>query len=97
MIIENYKDEDYYKEHKYIYLSSIKEVKKYEIFSVFVEISSKDEYLKHLQNLKRKSFYDTGVEVNNNDKILIMQTCSNMKEYSKYSKKYMLVIAKEVK
>lgn len=107
MIIENYKDEDYYKEHKYIYLSSIKEVKKYEIFSVFVETldwsymnlnyASKDEYLKHLQNLKRKSFYDTGVEVNNNDKILIMQTCSNMKEYSKYSKKYMLVIAKEVK
>lgn len=38
MIIENYKDEDYYKEHKYIYLSSIKEVKKYEIFSVFVEL-----------------------------------------------------------
>ena len=28
MIIENYKDEDYYKEHKYICLSSIKEVKK---------------------------------------------------------------------
>lgn len=107
MIIENYKDEDYYKEHKYIYLSSIKEVKKYEIFSVFVETldwsymnlnyASKDEYLKHLQNLKSKSFYDTGVEVNKNDKILIMQTCSNMKEYSKYSKKYMLVIAKEVK
>lgn len=107
MIIENYKDEDYYKEHKYIYLSSIKEVKKYEIFSVFVETldwsymnlnyASKDEYLKHLQNLKRKSFYDTGVEVNKDDKILIMQTCSNMKEYSKYSKKYMLVIAKEVK
>ena len=107
MIIENYKDEDYYKEHKYIYLSSIKEVKKYEIFSVSVETldwsymnlnyASKDEYLKHLQNLKSKSFYDTGVEVNKNDKILIMQTCSNMKEYSKYSKKYMLVIAKEVK
>ncbi len=107
MIIENYKDEDYYKEHKYIYLSSIKKVKKYEIFSVFVETldwsymnlnyASKDEYLKHLQNLKSKSFYDTGVEVNKNDKILIMQTCSNMKEYSKYSKKYMLVIAKEVK
>lgn len=107
MIIENYKDEDYYKEHKYIYLSSIKEVKKYEIFSVFVETSdwsymnlnyaSKDEYLKHLQNLKSKSFYDTGVEVNKDDKILIMQTCSNMKEYSKYPKKYMLVIAKEVK
>ena len=107
MIIENYKDEDYYKEHKYVYLSSIKEVKKYEIFSVFVETSdwsymnlnyaSKDEYLKHLQNLKSKSFYDTGVEVNKDDKILIMQTCSNMKEYSKYPKKYMLVIAKEVK
>lgn len=107
MIIENYKDEDYYKEHKYIYLSSIKEVKKYEIFSVFVETldwsymnlnyASKDEYLNHLQNLKSKSFYDTGVEVNKDDKILIMQTCSNMKEYSKYSKKYMLVIAKEVK
>lgn len=38
MIIENYKDEDYYKEHKYVYLSSIKEVKKYEIFSVLLKL-----------------------------------------------------------
>ena len=85
MIIENYKDEDYYKEHKYIYLSSIKEVKKYEIFSVFVETSdwsymnlnyaSKDEYLNHLQNLKSKSFYDTAVEVNKNDKSYNWRKC----------------------
>ncbi len=106
MIIENYQDEEYYKEHKYIYLSSVKEEKKYEIFSAFVETSdwsymninfeNEDDYFNHLQKLKEKSFYDTGVEINKNDKILIMQTCSNMEKYRKYSKKYMLVIAKKV-
>lgn len=106
MIIENYNSKDYYNEHPYIYISTTKKVRKYQIFSAYVEVSdwdymkikykSVEEKLAHYQKLKNKSFYETNVDVNENDNILIVQTCSNLKEYSKYSKKYMLVIAKEV-
>lgn len=107
MIIENYNSKDYYNKHPYIYISTTKKVRKYQIFSAYVEVSDWDymkivyksieEKLAHYQKLKNKSFYETNVDVNENDNILIVQTCSNLKEYSKYSKKYMLVIAKEVK
>ncbi|MGN1379293.1 MAG: class B sortase [Bacilli bacterium] len=106
MIIENYNSKEYFEAHPYIYISTTKKVRKYQIFSAYVEVSdwdymkikykSVEEKLAHYQKLKNKSFYETNVDVNENDNILIVQTCSNLKEYSKYSKKYMLVIAKEV-
>ena len=107
MIIENYNSKEYYDKHPYIYISTEKNIRKYQIFSAYVEVSdwdymkikyqSNEEKLAHYQKLKNKSFYETNIDINENDNILIVQTCSNLKEYSKYSKKYMLVIAKEVK
>ena len=61
-----------------------------------IDYTSKEEKEAHYQKLKNKSFYDTGINVNANDNLLIIQTCSNLKEYSKYKNKYMLVIAKEI-
>lgn len=106
-ILENYNDYDYYQKHKYLYLEVDDELYKYEIFSVYVEISNWD-YMKiefasfglwgkHLEDLKKRSFYDTGVEVTSDDSILILQTCSKNDDYASYSNKYMLVIAKLVK
>jgi len=107
MIIENYADESYYKDHKYIYIDSIKEEKVYEVFSAYVETSDFDymkinyktdeEKIAHYQKLKNNSFYETGVEITKDDEILLVQTCSTLKEYRKYPKKYMLVLAKRIK
>ena len=106
-ILENYNDFDYYKEHKYLelYFDNVKY--KYEIFSVYIEtgnwdymkinFQSRELWKKHLNDLKSRSIYDTGVSVDETDKIIILQTCSKNKEYSSYSKKYMLVIGKMVK
>jgi hypothetical protein len=74
-VFENYYNSDYLKEHKYMYLQTETEIKKYEIFSVHVETSdwsyfskirfnSDTDYLNHLTELKNKSIYDTGVEIN---------------------------------
>ena len=104
--IQNYANEEYLKNHMYIELETVLGVRKFKIFSVYVEtkdfsyynkitFKTKEEYLKHLTALKDKSFYDTGVEVNSNDKILILQTCSTLKKYQNAKKKFMLVIAKE--
>ena len=76
--------------------------KKYEIFSIYVEtkdfsymdvnFASDKDYLEHITKLKEKSMYDTGVEVNSDDEVLILQTCSTHKDYSNYQRKYLLII-----
>ena len=103
--LERFYDYDYYDEHKYIELINGEQVIRYIIFSVFVEYEDwsymnvnlvGDEWLKHLEYLKSKSWYDYGIELYEEDSILILQTCSHMKEYSKYKDKYLLVIGKKI-
>ena len=57
---------------------------------------SDEEYLNHLEKLKSKSMYDTGIEVTKDDEILILQTCSTNKDYRNYQKKYLLIILRRV-
>jgi len=105
-ILENYYDKNYYEEHKYIEIISSTEKKTYEIFSVYVEpedftymkieFGSDEEYLNHIQKLKDKSMYEVDLDLNKDDEILIMQTCSTHKDYKKYSKKYLLIISRRV-
>lgn len=105
-ILENYYDKDYYDEHKYIYITTNNVKKKYEIFSVFVEykdftymtinFKSDEDYYNHITKLKEKSLYNTDVELTEKDEILLLQTCSTHKDYQKYDKKYLLIIAKRI-
>ena len=106
--LENYYDKNFYNEHQIIEIETEKGIKHYQVFSVYVEtkdftyynkfkFSSNADFLKHITNLKNKSFYDIGVDINENDNILIIQTCSKLAKYKKYDKKYLLIISKEVK
>ena len=105
-ILEEFYDKDYYDNHKYVEITTSNTKKKYEIFSVYVETSdfsymninfeSDDEYLSHIEKLKSKSMYDTGVELSEDDEILILQTCSEHPDYRNYQKKYLLIILRRV-
>lgn len=106
-IFENYYNSDYLKEHKYLYLQTDKELKIYEIFTVYVEVkdwsyyskinfNNDEEYLKHITNFKNKSFYDTGVDITSEDEILIIQTCSYHNDYADYENKFLLVMGKRI-
>ena len=105
-ILENYYDIEYFKNHQFISLITDEQLIRYQIFSIFVEtddwsymkikFADEDDWLSHLQKLKNKSMYETGVSVNKDDQILILQTCSHKKEYANYSYKYLLVIARKV-
>jgi len=106
--LENFYNEEFRNSHKYIELVTKNGVKTYEIFSIYVEVKDyayyqkmefddKDEWYSHIKRMKDKSMYDTGVSINEDDKILILQTCSTHKDYQKYAKKYLLIISKEVK
>lgn len=105
-ILEEFYDRDYYSNHKKMWITTSTTRKEYEIFSVYVEPTdysymninfvNDEDYLNHLIKLKEKSMYDTGVEVSSTDEILILQTCSTHKDYSSYSKKYLLIILRRV-
>ncbi len=106
-ILEEYYDKDFFQNHKYLLLKSYEnKLRKYEVFSVFVEYKdfsymkvnyNENEYINHLYSLKNKSFHKTDIELNKNDNILILQACSTHPNYSKYKKKYVLVVFKEIK
>ena len=103
--LEKYYNYDFYKEHKYITLSTEEEEYKYEIFSVYVETYDftymnlkidDDKYNSDLKKYKNNSIYDTGVKVLDNDEVIILQTCSNDNKYKNYKKKFLLVIGKKI-
>lgn len=104
--LENYYEEDYYKEHRYLTLKTENYVYQYEIFSVYVETNdftymnmnfdSSEAWYYHILGLKSKSFYSTDVELEMNDDILILQTCSKHPDYQKFSKKYLLIVSRRV-
>ena len=60
------------------------------------EFKSNEDRFNHINNFRDKSMYDTGVSLEKNDNILILQTCSTHDEYDKYNKKYLLIVAKEI-
>jgi len=104
-ILENYYDETYLNEHKYISIKTENKIKKYELFSIFIETSDfsymninfdDDLYLEHLKSLKTKSIYDIDVTLGSDTNILILQTCSTHKDYLKYKKKYLILAFKEI-
>lgn len=105
-ILEEYYDYDYYKEHQYIKIITKNKTRLYQIYSVHVEVSdfsymatefdNEDEWYKHINTLKERSMYDTGVMVDKDDKILILQTCSTHRKYSRYNQKFLLIVAKEI-
>ena len=104
--LENYYNKDFYDTHKYINLTLDKEIRTYEIFSVYVETSdftymnlnfdSSDSWYQHILKLKKKSLYDTSVDVTPDSQIIILQTCSNNSKYKNYKDKYLLVIGKKI-
>lgn len=105
-ILEEFYDKEFYDNHKYIEITTSTTKKKYEIFSVHIEtndfsymnINFDDDidYLSHIEKLKSRSIYDTGVEIDSDDEILILQTCSTHSDYQRYSKKYLLIILRRV-
>ena len=83
-----YKDEEFYQKHKYIYLTTDKEVK-YEIFAVmsvdinefpfyeFVMAKDEEDFNEYIDKVKRNSLYETDVELDYGDKLLTVSTCDS--------------------
>ena len=105
VVLNKYNDKKFFDENKYIYLVDSNKKRKYEVFSSYVETSDFDyvnlesfnglTYKEHLEKLKNKSLVSNDVELDDNSKVLILQTCSFREEVNSNTK-YQLVIAKEI-
>lgn len=105
-ILENYYDQSYYKNHKYLTIKTNTNTYRYEIFSVYVEtkdftymnlnFDTENDWYLHILKLQKKSLYQTNIELMKDDEILILQTCSTNPKYQKHSKKYLLIVSRRV-
>ena len=104
--LEKYYGEEYFKKNRYFYLETENELRKYEVFSAYVEISDWSYYQvnfnipglyqEELNKYKDNSWYDTKVDVNEEDEILILQTCSYLPKYKNYEHKFFLLMGKRI-
>lgn len=102
--LENYKNKEYYDSHKIIKFYTLDVKEEYEIFAVFktilyqnntfkyyhnIELDIEEEYMKFVNKCNFLSFYNTGVDVKYNDKLITLSTC----EYSAQNSR-LVIIAK---
>ena len=103
--LARYDDESFFYEHNIIYLYTKEKTYTFQIFSSYVETSDFDylnlesynglTWLEHLQKLKNKSQYQTDLSLEENKKVLVLQTCSFDSKYKNYRQKYRVVVAIE--
>lgn len=86
--LTQYKDENFYKEHKNIYFTT-ESKDKYEIFTVisvskytfpywqFVMARDEDDYDEFINLVKQHNLYDTGITPKYGDKLMTLSTCDN--------------------
>lgn len=104
-------NKSFYESNRNITINYNNKTYNYEIFSVYVSLAdnAESEGLEYFRNMtysdseweetinkyKSNSEYDTGVSVNSNDKILILQTCSmDPNYYEKYYRYNLLIMGK---
>ena len=103
--LEKYLEKSYYKDHNILELKVNNEKKVYEIFSIVIadkvgteehmniKYKTDKEYYNHFKRLKNRSLYDTGVNIEESDNVLVLQKCI----YGKYKGKLLVIVAKKVK
>ena len=102
----DYKNEKFFRNHQYINVYTDSGKKTYKVFSSYIEKENFDYinlqdytnlgYYEHLLDLKEKSLYDSDVAIDENSKVLIIETCI-LEEGCDANPSYQLVIGVEDK
>lgn len=83
--LDKFKDENFFNENNQITIEVNNEINTYEVFSAYVEKGtidylkvefSEDEYEEYINNAIEKSMHQSNVEVDVDDKIITLSTCS---------------------
>lgn len=95
LVLNNYKNKLFYEKHNKIYLYTNDKIYTYKIFSSYVEFNDFDyvnlnnfnglSWKQHLEKLKNKSSFNTDINISEDSKIIILQTCNiNNKKHNGY-------------
>ncbi|MDR1531169.1 MAG: class B sortase [Clostridiales bacterium] len=92
--IRYYMDSSFANTHRYVYLKTLYEYTKWEAFSFYktdtqfnyiqTRFASMSTFFELAQKMKTKTVYDFGVEIDKNDQILTLSTCTNLADDSRY-------------
>ena len=103
--LKKYNKKDFFNANPYIYLIDSKGKHTYEVFSSYIENKDFDyvnvenfgglTYKQHLEKLRKKSFVYKKIELTEESKVLVLQTCSFDERVSGNSK-YQILVAKEI-
>ena len=103
--LKNYNQKEFMDNNPYIYIIDSEGKHTYEVFSSYIETKDFDylnidnfnglTYEQHLEKLRKKSFVLKQIELTEDTKVLVLQTCSFDTRVSN-SKKYQIVVAKEI-
>ncbi|WP_338587236.1 class B sortase [Clostridium baratii] len=85
-----FKDEDFWKENNKIILTIDGKTYEYEIFSSYISnakdidlktnFENDDEYLKYIDDIKKRSIFHRDMNIKSNDRIITLSTCSYEKD-----------------
>ncbi|WP_394883285.1 class B sortase [Clostridium baratii] len=85
-----FKDEEFWKENNKIILTIDGKTYEYEIFSSYISnakdidlktnFENDDEYLKYIDDIKKKSIFHRDMNIKSNDRIITLSTCSYEKD-----------------
>lgn len=84
--LKKYKTEDFYQGNEYFTIYTEERIYRYQIFAYYDTSENGDVYTigfgadevfgEFLNQAKKRSYYDTGVEVTKEDKVITLSTCS---------------------
>lgn len=100
--LEKYTDYNFYQQYQYIDLTLVNTTTKWQIFSVMIVSNTSNKHMKlkfnnnewneHLSWLINSSKYQTGITVNDDDRIIVLQTC-----FYQEPETFLIISAKEIK
>ena len=89
-----YMNEEYFNNHRYIIFNTIYGDNVWEVFAYFktdtsfnyikVFFKTEKDFLDLAAEMKRRSVYDTGIEIEEGDRILTLSTCTNQEVNTRY-------------
>ena len=89
-----YMEKDYFDSHRYVIFNTIYEDNVWEVFSFFksnisfnyikVYFGSEQDFLELAAEITERSIYETGIEIKEGDRILILSTCTNEDRDTRY-------------
>ncbi len=84
--LENFKEKDFFNQNNKIKITLNNKIYIYEVFSayytdpsynyIFLNLKSKDEYNRYINDIVKKSIYKSNINVDCDDKIITLSTCS---------------------